>query len=118
MRNKKKQRPPSPKIIELPPEENETADLISIPTVSAKRAANKMKQKYANIRKKKALKLLKLRENEQFLDDNKKETVLTKSARIAAKKISNKYKKIRSKKATELIDEVQQTASKKMLKLR
>ena len=85
---------------------------VSVATVSVKRTANKIKQNYADIRRKKALKLLKLRGNEQLLGDDKKENVFTKSARITAKKISDKFKKIRSKKAIDLVDEVQQVASK------
>ena len=113
MRKMKEQQPPSPKIIELPPEENEMVDSVSVATVSVKRTANKIKQNYADIRRKKALKLLKLRGNEQFLGDDKKENVFTKKARITVKKISDKFKKIRSKKAIDLVDEVQQVASKK-----
>ena len=112
MRKMKEQRLPSPKTIELPPEENEMVDSVSVATVSVKRTANKIKQNYADIRRKKALKLLKLRGNEQLLGDDKKENVFTKSARITAKKISDKFKKIRSKKAIDLVDEVQQVASK------
>lgn len=112
MRKMKEQQLPSPKTIELPPEENEMVDSVSVATVSVKRTANKIKQNYADIRRKKALKLLKLRGNEQLLGDDKKENVFTKSARITAKKISDKFKKIRSKKAIDLVDEVQQVASK------
>ena len=68
----KEQRLPSPKTIELPPEENEMVDSVSVATVSVKRKANKIKQNYADIRRKKALKLLKLRGNEQLLGDDKK----------------------------------------------
>ena len=113
MRKMKKQQPPSPKIIELPSEENEMVDSVSVATVSVKRTANKIKQNYADIRRKKALKLLKLRENEQFLGNDKKENVFPKSAGITVKKISNKFNKIRSKKAIDLVNEVQQVASKK-----
>ena len=60
MRKMKEQQPPSPKIIELPPEENEMVDSVSVATVSVKRTANKIKQNYADIRRRKALKLLKL----------------------------------------------------------
>ena len=109
----KKQQPPSPKIIELPSEENEMVDSVSVATVSVKRTANKIKQNYADIRRKKALKLLKLRENEQFLGNDKKENVFPKCAGITVKKISNKFNKIRSKKAIDLVNEVQQVASKK-----
>ena len=72
--------------------------------VYARRAADKIIQKYKNIRKNKALKLLKLRGSEQVLNDNtdKKEIIFTKSARIAAKKISDKYKKIQNKKKKKL----------------
>ena len=62
--------------------------LVVTSKVSAPRAADKIRQKYKNVRKNKALKLLKLRGNERVLNDDtdKKETVFTRSARIAAKK--------------------------------
>ena len=83
--------------------------------VSARWAADKIRQKYKNVRKNKALKLLRLRGNERVLNDDtdKNETVFTKSARIAAKKISDKYKKIRNKKNVNLVKEIQEVASKK-----
>ena len=55
--------------------------------VSVRRAADKIRQENKNVRKNKALKLLKLRGNERVLNDDteRKETVFTKSACIAAK---------------------------------
>ena len=57
--------------------------------------------------------MLKLRGNEQVLNDNtdKKETLFTKSVRIAAKK--DKYKKITNKKNVNLAEKIQEVASKK-----
>ena len=61
--------------------------------------------------------MLKLRGNEQVLNDDtdKKETVFTKSVRMAAKK--DKYKKIRSKKNLNLAEKIQEVAPKKVPKL-
>ena len=100
MRTKKTKKPPSPKIVELPPEKNEVIDPVSVPKLSAQPAAKKIKQKYSGIRRKKALKLPKLRENDQFLDNtkDKKENLFIKCSRIKAKKIIDKYKKMRIKK--------------------
>ena len=102
----KKQKQESPKIVELPPEEDQEAEIVA--PISAQPAGKILRQKYADIRRKKELKLLKLRGNEEFLnDDNEiKQNAFRKSARIAAKKISDKYKKIRNKKTVNLIDEV------------
>ena len=51
-------RPKSPKIVELPSEEYQVVDAVA--TVFAQPAAKKLKQKYAKMRRKKALKFLKL----------------------------------------------------------
>ena len=57
-----------------------------------------MRQKYKNVRKNKAIKLAKLKDNEQVIAENTdKRKEFTKSAQITAKKISEKYKKISNK---------------------
>ena len=61
MRNKKTKKPPSPKIVELPPEENEVIDPVSVPKLSAQPAAKKIKQKYSDIRRKKSLEITKIK---------------------------------------------------------
>ena len=70
----------------MPSENDEIVGAVS--NVSAQPAAKKIRKKHADIRRKKALKLLRLRGNEEVLNSNdqNKETIYRKSARITVKK--------------------------------
>ena len=83
MRSKKPKRAESPKIVKLPSDDDEIAEAVSAPRLSAQPAAKKIRQKYKDIRRKEALKLLKLRGAETDLADPNV-TVSNKSAHIAA----------------------------------
>lgn len=101
----------SPKIVKLPSDDNEITGVPVISNISAQPAAKKIRQKYKDIRRNKALKLLRLKGAEVVSVND--DPVSKKSAQIAAKNISDKYKKIRSKKMIDLVQDVQEAASEK-----
>ena len=103
----------SPKIVKLPSDDNEITGVPVTSNISAQPAAKKIRQKYKDIRRNKALKLLRLKGAEVVSVND--DPVSKKSAQIAAKNISDKYKKI-SKKMIDLVQDVQEAASEKMHK--
>lgn len=83
MRSKKTKHAESPKIVELSSGNDEIVG--TIPTISAQPIAKKVRQKYEDLRRQKALKLLRLKGKDNVLIYETK-PVFTKNAHIAAKK--------------------------------